>query len=236
MMTSDQVFNPHIWFLHIGLLTLALPLFVFALWKSLRVALIYLGVFLVFGLYLAFFSARNFGGAFGAGLALACLSATLVPISVIVWLLLRHAFQRKFADDLTRRRWYIMGGILVLVIQLIPLAGSYTIDAGCFAATRRNAAPLIAALGNYQQQNGFYPEKMSDLLPVYLWNVPAPACSWLSGVEYRAQIGFELQECPGEIMLLTSPSMNGSSIERYNFKTGNWSSVSFLDGYCNFLP
>jgi len=236
MMISDQVFSPRIWFLLLGLLTLALPIYIFALWKSLKAAFIYLGVFLAFGLYLAFFSARNFGGAFGAGLALACLSATLVPISLIIWLLLRHAFQRKFADDQIRLRWYILGGILILIIQLFPLAGSYTIDAACFAATRRNAASLIAALENYQRQNGFYPAKISDLIPIYLWNVPAPACSWLSGVEYRTQIGFELQECPGEIMLLTIPSMNGSSIERYNFKMGNWSSVSFLDGYCNFLP
>jgi hypothetical protein len=234
-MTSEQIFYPGLWYILLAVTAISLPLYVFLLWKTTRGAIVYLVFLIAFSIYMAFFSARNFGGAFGAGMAFACLSALLVPISLIVLLLLRRPFRRKYADDLIRRRLYVVGGVIIILVQIFPILGSYSIDKACYAATRGNASPLISAVQRYEQDIGQYPSEVQDLLPMYISQIPAPACLWLSGDTYREQTGFEITACRNGSVLLTTISLDGSSIERYNFATGNWSSISFLDGACSYL-
>ena len=62
--------------------------------------------------------------------------------------------------------------------------------------------------------------------------MPAPACAWLSGREGNA---FDIASCGTGPTLIVSPSVDGGGIERFNLETGNWSSISFLDGACSFL-
>jgi hypothetical protein len=234
-MTSEQIFYPGLWYILLGLTAISLPLYVFILWKNTRGAIAYLVFLIAFSIYMAFFSARNFGGAFGAGMAFACLSALLVPISLIIWLLLRRPFRRQFADEVTRRRLFAIGGAVVILVQVFPILGGYSIDKACYSATRAHAAPLIDAVQRYEQDTGQYPAKVNDLLPIDTAQIPAPACAWLSGDAYREQTGFEITACDNGPVLLTNISLDGSSIERYNFVTGHWSSISFLDGACSHL-
>jgi hypothetical protein len=234
-MTSDQVFHPGLWYLLLTFLALSLPLFVFILWKSKRWAIMYLVLVIALGIYLAFFSARNFGGAFGAGMAIACLSVFLVPISLILWILLRRPFRHRFKEDHTRQRLFAIGAVVIVFVQLLPFLGSYSINAACFSATQNSAETLIATAQAYYLDHGRYPTDVAELVHLMTEDYPTPACSWLSGQKYRQQTGFEFTECPDEQVLLTSYSMDGTSIERYNFATGNWSAISFLDGACSHL-
>jgi hypothetical protein len=236
MIDSDQIFNPRLWFVILGLLTVAFPIYVFVLWKSWKLAVTYLIGFLCFGVYLAFYSARNFGGAFGAGMVVGCLSALLVPISLVLWLLLRRPFRQKFAEDIGRLKMYFFGSLIIILTQLLPFVGSYAINFACFSFTQHNAAPLINAIEQYRQQIGVYPAEFEDLAPTYLQMVPTPACGWLSGQDYRSQVGFELIACPNGDFLLTNLSMDGVAIERYQFSSHDWSSISFFDGACSHLP
>ncbi len=216
-------------------MAVSLPLYIFILWKSWKLAIIYLTLTFTLLIYIAFFSVHNFGGAFGAGMVLSCLAAFLGPISLIVWILLRHPFQRKYADDLTRRRMYFFGGILVISLQLFPIIGSYSIDSACFRITQRNAEPIISAVETYFQEMGVFPQELEFLQPEYMSKLPTPGCIWLATQDYRPQVSFEIQTCNEGIVLLTNELTGGTSIERYNFSTGNWSSVSFLDGACSYL-
>ena len=187
-MTADQVFNPAFWYLLLALTAISLPLYIFILWKSWEGAIVYLGLVFTLAIYMAFFSVHNFGGAFGAGMALSCLTAFLVPISLIFLVLLRRPFRNKFGDDLIRRRLYIFGGLLIILTQLFPIIGSQSIDAACFRITQRNAVPLISAIETYQQANGTYPSVIASLQPEYLSEIPAPGCSWLSTQEAWYQL------------------------------------------------
>jgi hypothetical protein len=234
-MTSEQVFYPGLWYLLLAFIAVSMPLYIFILWKSKRLAIVYLGVVITLGVYLAFFSARNFGGAFGAGMVLACLSVFLVPLSLLIWLLLHRPFKRKFEEDHTRRRLFVIGAAVIVLVQIFPLMGSYGINGVCFSATRNNAEPIIAAAQTYYQEFGRYPAEINELMILTDGEFPIPACSWLRGQEYDYQSDFEITECRDGAILLTNNSMDGSSIERYNFATGNWSAISFLDGACSHL-
>lgn len=234
-MTSDQVFHPAFWYLLLALVAISMPLYIFILWKSWKGAIIYLGAVFVLAMYMAFYSVHNFGGAFGAGMALSCLTAVLVPISLIIWILLRRPFGRRFGDDVTRSRLYVFGGLLIVVTHLFPFVGSMTIDAACFRITQRNASPLIAAVDTYFKENGTYPPDVESLQSGYLAEIPSPGCTWLSARPEWQPVNFEILTCNDDTVLLTNESSDGTSIERYNFSTGNWSSISFLDGACSFL-
>lgn len=234
-MTADQVFNPAFWYLMLALTAFSLPLYILILWKSWKGAIGYLGLILFLAIYMAFFSVHNFGGAFGAGMALSCLTAFLVPISLLVLILLRRPFRSKFGDDLIRRRLYVFGGLLIILTQLFPILGSYSIDTACFRTTRGNAEPLIFAIETFQQKHDTYPLDIASLQPEYISEIPVPGCSWLSAQEDWYQVRFELYSCSDGVVLLTNESTDGTSIERYNFVTANWSSISFLDGACSYL-
>lgn len=212
-----------------------MPLYIFILWKSWKGAIFFLVGIVLLAVYAAFFSVHNFGGAFGAGSALSCLTALLVPISLIIWILLRRPFGRKFGDDIALRRLYVFGGLLIVVTHLFPFFGSTTIDRTCFHITQRNAKPLIAAVEIYDQENGAYPSDVDSLLPDYLAEIPTPGCTWLSAQPDWPLVSFQIQTCNDGVVLLTNESSDGTSIQRYNFTTGNWSSVSFLDGVCSYL-
>ena len=69
----------------------------------------------------------------------------------------------------------------------------------------------------------------------YLAEIPTPGCVWLSTQPDWPPVTYEIQTCNDGTVLLTNESSDGTSIERYNFSTGNWSSVSFLDGACSYL-
>lgn len=234
-MTSDQVFNPFFWYLLLAEMVISLPLYVFILWKSRKWAVAYLMFSFSLAIYAAFFSLHNFGGAFGPGMALSCLTILLVPISLIVWILLGYSFRRKYGDDVSRRRLYFFGGLIIILSQLFPFVGSYAIDSACFSITQRNAEPLIDAVEAYYQKNGSYPLEIDSLQPKYLSEVPLPGCNWLSTQEDWYQVRFEIYTCDAGMVLLTNESSDGTSIERYNFATSNWSSISFLDGACSYL-
>jgi hypothetical protein len=234
-MSSDQIFHPALWYFLLAWMAVSMPLYIFCLWKSLRWAVFCFGVVLILAVYAAFYSVHNFGGAFGAGMALSCLTVILVPISLIILILLRRPFGRKFGDDVKRRRWYVFGGLLIAVTYLFPLFGSMTIDAACYRITQRNAKPLIAAVEIYYQEHGVYPGDIESLTPDYLANIPAPGCVWLSKQPDWPPVSYKLQSCNDDTVLLTNESSDGTSIERYNFDTGVWSSVSFFDGACSYL-
>jgi len=234
-MTSDQIFYPIIWILLLVLMAASMPVYIYILWKSWKGAIAY-WIFLFFlAIYMAFFSVHNFGGAFGAGMALSCLTMVLVPISLIIWTLLRRPFGRKYIDDVIRRRLYVFGGLLIVVFQLFPFAGSTVIDSTCYRITRQNAEPLIAAIETFYRENGEYPAEIDVLQPTYLAGLPVPGCTWLSTHPDWPPVHFEIQTCRDDSVQLTNESSDGTSIERYNFSTGNWSSVSFLDGACSYL-
>jgi hypothetical protein len=142
-------------------------------------------------------------------------------------------FFRAFSPGRLRRAVYLLGGLLIVVLQCSPMPGSYLINFTCYLGNQEKSRPMIAALETYHQDQGHYPETLTALVPTYLPALPTPACNTLSGNQQKPQ--FALVHCSPEETLVTVFSVDGSSIQRYSFATGNWSSISFFDGACSFL-
>ena len=118
-----------------------------------------------------------------------------------------------------------------MALQLSPVFGQLGVNGFCFRMHREEARPIIEAVEAYRQDHGEYPASLGALVPGYLDAVPVPPCSSLSPVEEK----YELIDCSSGKLLLTTESVNGAQVERYNFETGKWSAISFLDGACSLL-
>lgn len=69
------------------------------------------------------------------------------------------------------RKWII--GAVGLVFGVIIFIGAWILFVGPSAELgQRQAAPLIAALEQYYDQNGNYPETTDNLVPTYLSHIP----------------------------------------------------------------
>lgn len=233
MQPDNWPFNPTLIFLIISVA--AVPVFIFLIWKypvRWTVALL-IGLTLE-SILVAFYTVYAFGGAFGPGIVLFCLSPLIMFVAFLILLGARQPFLRAYPTDKIRQRVYLLGGLFVIGLQASPMLGNFAIDATCFTLTQQRAGPMITALETYRQDQGHYPEDLALLTPTYLPALPTPACSWLSENQGLAK-GFALEQCQDDVWLLTVSSVGRSSIQRYNLSTGNWSSISFLDGACNFL-
>ena len=212
----------------------AIPVFVTLLWKvGIRAAALWMA-FLILETVAAAPLSVYAGGMFGLGSMLVCLSPFTVAVSLLLLLILLRRFTRAFAEDRPRIRFYVLGGLLVVVLQIGVFAGHSGVRSVCSAQTRLRASPVIAAVESYRQEQGSYPKDLDDVIPAYLPALPSAACGWLVSSEYTDR-EFALKQCDPDVTLLVLDSLDGDSIQRYNFATDNWSSVSFLDGTCSFL-
>ena len=217
-----------------GLHVAAIPIFVFLIWKrSIRAAAGWL-IFLVLESVAAVFLAVYASGMFGLGGIMACLALPTAIISLLVLLIPLRRFFQEFEQDQPRRRFYLIGGLIIVGLQVGLLIGQFGVKSACFAQTRRRAAPIIAAVESYHQEHGSYPQELEEIPRSSLPGLPSPACGW-SRTSSSSQAGFTLEQCEPDITLLTVYAVGGDFIRRYNFSTENWSTVSFLDGTCSYL-
>jgi hypothetical protein len=212
----------------------AAPVFIALLWKrSVRAAIIWLALLAATTLAAVPLSVYA-SGMFGAGSFLICLSPFTVAISLVLVLLFSYRFFRAYEDDRVRRRTYVVGGAIAVILQILLMVGHWGVQRACYAQAQQRADPILAALASYHQENGAYPQTLDELLPAYLDRVPEPGCGWLQAYPDHRD-GFELARCDLDATLLTVDSLNGDSIRRYNLNTDRWSSASFLDGTCSYL-
>jgi hypothetical protein len=217
-----------------GLHVAAVPIFILLIWKrSIRAAAAWL-VFLVLESIAAVFLSVYASGMFGLGGIMACLALPTGFVSLLVLLILLRRFFQTFGQDQPRRRFYLIGGLIIVVLQVGLFIGQSGVKSACFAQTRRQAAPIIAAVESYHQEHGSYPEELEEIPLTSLPGLPSPGCGW-SRTSSSSQAGFKLAQCEPDITLLTVRAVDGDFIRRYNFSTGNWSTVSFLDGTCSYL-
>jgi hypothetical protein len=219
-----------IFFIHLG----AIPIFAVLLWKrSIRAAAVWV-IFLVLESIVAAFVSVYAGGMFGLGSILVCLTPFTIVVSLLLFFILLLRIFRVSEENQRQRRFYLVGGLFIVALQIVVFAGHFGIQSACFAQTRGRAAPVIDAVETYRQANGSYPQELGEIVPSYLPVLPSPSCGWLRTDSY-AQAEFALERCEPDITLLTVDSLDGEFIRRYNFATGSWSSVSFLDGTCSYL-
>jgi hypothetical protein len=217
-----------------GLHVAAIPIFAFLIWKrSIRAAAAWL-IFLVLESVAAVFLAVYASGMFGLGGIMACLALPTAITSLLVLLILLRRFFQAFEQDKPRRRFYLIGGLIIVVLQIGVFVGQSGVKSACFAQTRRRAAPLIAAVESFHQEHGGYPQVLEEISLSSTPGLPPPACGW-ARTSSSSQAGFALEQCEPDVTLLTVYAVDGDFIRRYNFSTENWSTVSFLDGTCSYL-
>jgi hypothetical protein len=186
-----------------------------------------------------------FGGAFS------CLVLPAVGMSLIAAIATRASTWRLARGDPARRRLYLVGAVLIPLLQLAPLPGEITIVAACDALNRSEGDAIVRALHTYRQDHDAYPDTLQALVPGYLLDLPTPHCiapfgwfhkqdvyDWMPGSDILStgSTQFELERCTRErATLLTLPSIRFEFIQRHNLDTGSWSRVSFLDGVCSYL-
>jgi hypothetical protein len=178
----------------------------------------------------AFYTLINFGGAFGSGILLFCASALLLPVIFVAALI---AGMRLFPQlDGTRRAVYGLGCILILLAQTSPILGNDGIGGYCDAKAREYGNEIVAAIQQYQKDNGVYPEEIENLVPGYLPSVPTHHCMGVLGLQNEAFVtDYEIKQCRGKPSL-TTQSADGSRDIWYDFERGQWHSMSFFDSGC----
>lgn len=217
-----------------GLHLVAVPIFIFLVRKrSIRAAAGWL-VFLVLESVAAAFLSVYASGIFGLGSIMACLAPPTAIISLLLLFIPLRRFFQAFEQDQPRRRFYLVGGLIIVALQVGVFLGQFGVKSVCFAQTRRRAAPIITAAESYRQGNGSYPQALEEIPLTHLPDLPSPACGWLR-TDDSSRAGFTLEQCEPDTTLLTVYAVDGEFIRRYNFSTGDWSTVSFLDGTCSYL-
>ncbi|MBI5651369.1 MAG: hypothetical protein HZC40_13150 [Chloroflexi bacterium] len=205
----------------------ASPIFVFLLWKiSARTALIFLGADFLLGVWTAFFTIQNIGGGFGIGVFMIFFACFAMPFAALLLAILWIPFSRALDKRDPRRALFLIGGIVLVILQSAPIAGQGIIGGYCDAQIMRAGDPIVRAAQQYKQERGDYPRALHDLV-----QVARPSCFGSVG----APSDFAIERCADTVTILRTRSFDGARDLRYNFATGNWSGVSFLDGACNFL-
>ncbi|MBI5033282.1 MAG: hypothetical protein HZB51_22410 [Chloroflexi bacterium] len=216
----------------------ALPIFVWILRRwSARAAMLFLGAMLVANVVVALDASFSIGGGFGAGTMIvlgSCFSAPLavIPLSLFLFLRRKH-FALAVGNDVLKRRLYLIGGIILIVLPFSPFVSHRFVNTYCDGQIEQTGNLIVQAMKKYRQDKGNYPATVSALVPTYLAQVPtAPSC--LS--KDNSAVKYEINNCSPDVVLLTArPSFDGAQVLRYNFQTDNWSGISFLDGACSFL-
>ncbi len=211
---------------------LAVPIFLGILRKmGVEAAIAFTAGFGLISLFVGYYTFDTFGGAFGPGILLYFASCFIVPASGMI---LATSWSRFFGNrqgTALQKRVFLVGGIVIIIFQTAPIVGTSVIGRYCDKQIQQAGNQIVEAVLNYQQNNGTYPTELNALMPAYISTVPTYQC--FAGDTPPAQ--FQIQTCGDAITILKTESSSGSDIMRFNFNTGQWSSISFLDGECNYL-
>ena len=177
-----------------------------------------------------FFSTGTF---FAAGVT--CLLIPVALMALILMIGLRRKYTEALQDDHRFQRGYWLGIVLIPALIAAPFFELAGIRSICFGSNQRAAQGLIAAVEQYQNEQGAFPETLDALVPGYLPAIPAGKCAPLPEAGFNAP-AFEILTCtPENITILVIPIGSGEWIQRYNFENGLWATLSFLDGACSYL-
>ena len=234
-MTSFRSLLFQLWPLVPVISFLCMPVFILILWRKGKTAAQLL-VLLIFieSILAALFTVRTFSGGFGPGIAVFFLSFVVFLASLVIYIFLHKYFYRRHPEDEQRKQYYIRGGLLILFLHLSPVWGYFLIRISCSLQTHQLAKPLISEVQTFYTTTGEYPSTLEDIFSEPELISLHPGCSWLSGDLGYAN-SFNITTCDTGETLLTTETIGGSSILRYNFTSKAWTSISFLDGACSGL-
>jgi hypothetical protein len=182
-----------------------------------------------------------------------CFITLLTPVSAIVTIVVARFRSRwlraSMRDQDSRRRWLLIGTLLIPVLQLSAPVIGFGYARTCDALNRQAAKSIVAALETYKAATGSYPvlaspyqSDLSSLVPHYLPFIPQRACAvaFLEGADagYPMYNDWSLYYCnnsPGAETLLLVPILGSDSRQIFILNTGRWSVGNALDGYCSYL-
>ena len=118
--TLNELFYK-LWFLFPLLSFLSIPAFIFIIWRSGKRTVICFIIFMALESCLAaLYTVHTFGGAFGTGITIFFLSFVVFLLSLIMLASMHGRFYRRFSEDKLRKKVYIRGGLLLLLMQFSP--------------------------------------------------------------------------------------------------------------------
>ena len=183
--------------------------------------------------FAALFSVHTFGGTFGPGTIIFCLSFAIFIVSLMLFIIYHTRFYRQFYEDELRKKVYMRGGLLILLLQFSPVIGYFGIRVSCSLQTHQNAYSYISSVNSYYNATGHYPDRLDDLNTSSDLPIIQPGCAWLDGDKNNQ---FEIVRCSSGQTLLTAHTVDGSSVLRYDFGEEIWTSISILNDVCSDLP
>lgn len=184
-----------------------------------------------YGLVMTYLTIDYFGGAFGPGVLMLCIA----PPFGILGLLIHFRLSRRYRseENVLAPIWWrsLLLAVFVVTVFMAPLPGYYAVTSLCNGLHARAAEPLVQALDDYREAQGNYPGTVEALVPEYIEAIPTPFCFGLfPQAQYQS---YTLERCPEPILWLDV--VQRGFPQRLNLETGEWSTISFLDGVCSFL-
>jgi hypothetical protein len=195
----------------------AVPILLVLLRKSAASAMVFLALMIVESIVAALFAVSAFSAGFGPGAWLCVLSLLNIPILLLALVWLWIAGFRNLREDLLRLILCMVGGLLIVALQLMPILGAPTIPLACHLLNQHKAQSIIMALDMHKQDHGYYPSSLNSLVPEYISSIPYPACFALSIPPFRIKYSLDSRS-----HLLRNSSVGGMYIETYNIETGVW--------------
>lgn len=178
---------------------------------------------------MSFFAVLNFWGAGGASAILIFASLCTLPLFAIGWLYVAFLiWHRRRPPPLVD--WIWRGGLMVSIFMLVasPLIGIWGIGTSCDVIHIHQLGEVAQGLVRYHEVEGHYPTELDQVIPRFASTRPALFC--FLGASHH----YGLMECRERTILVLMNFTGGFPI-RYDPIHDRWSSISFLDGECNFL-
>jgi hypothetical protein len=170
-----------------------------------------------------------------------CMPPVLGVLFLFLYLGFRFNPQKYHANKMIRWLEIIVAVLLFFSFLYVPFAGNIIIE-NCENYQQSEAAPIIAAMENYEGNNGDYPESLNSLVPDYLTEISTPFCLKPYHWEFEKAkivvdnpIDYTIKRCANDIVFLVVRSPEADYYQVYDFRVQNWKFYEDYDLNCVVL-
>lgn len=152
----------------------------------------------------------------------------ILPISILKLSKSRISLQAADSTSSGYRKWFWVGGSLILALQFLPTVTILALPRYCMDLDKKQTENLISTIRAYSEIKSDFPQSIEQLTAEFPLVIPRPACSDLPGQSDR---NFRISQNT-EYHFVQVQSVNRYSCEIYNIEMNQWFLVEVFEGSC----